>query len=183
MPGAGPKALAKGHFPILMGTLGKPTGAAAPEAVGKGGVAGSEAVDLKVGSWGEPPKRRRKVTQASYKGHSPGARTWAKRLTGVISFNLNTDCYPILQSGKLRLREGECPARSRTARLQQSQDLNRDLFAAEAWLLVPPPGLPNMKVTEGRGVSVWASLQGVGRWLWGSGLGPGRTIHGYLAQS
>lgn len=166
MPGAGPKALAKGHFPILMGTLGKPTGAAAPEAVGKGGVAGSEAVDLKVGSWGKPPKRRRKVTQASYKGHSPGARTWAKRLTGVISFNLNTDCYPILQSGKLRLREGECPARSRTARLQQSQDLNRDLFAAEAWLLVPPPGLPNMKVTVAEG-----SLFGPLSRVWGGGSG------------
>lgn len=103
------KGLAKGHFPILMGTLGKPTGAAAPEAVGKGGVAGSEAVDLKVGSWGKPPKRRRKVTQASYKGHSPGARTWAKRLTGVISFNLNTDCYPRSTVRETEAQRGRVP--------------------------------------------------------------------------
>lgn len=56
------------------------------------------------------------MTQALYLGHSLGTRAGAEGLLCVASFNLDSDNHPILQLGKLRLREGEGPAQGHTAR-------------------------------------------------------------------
>lgn len=68
------------------------------------------------------------MTQALYSGHSLGTRAGAERLLRVASFNLDSDDHPILQLGKLRLREGESPAQGHTARALWARRASR-------WLL------------------------------------------------
>ena len=63
-----------------------------------------------------------------YSGHSLGTRAGAERLLRVASFNLDSDDHPILQLGKLRLREGESPAQGHTARALWARRASR-------WLL------------------------------------------------
>ena len=78
------------------------------------------------------------MTQASYSGHSLGTRAGAERLLRVASFNLDSDDHPILQLGKLRLREGESPAQGHTARAPLGSE-GLSLAPGSFVILLPSP--------------------------------------------
>ena len=109
------------------------------------------AVCLSLGPWtltGMSPQKGREGDPGIVLGSLTGHEGWGEGLLCVVSFNLDSDNHPILQLGKLRLREGEGPAQGHTARRPLGSE-GLSLAPGPFVVLLPSPaarctGLPRL---------------------------------------
>lgn len=97
---------------------------------------------------GMSPQKGREGDPGIVLGSLTGHEGWGEGLLCVVSFNLDSDNHPILQLGKLRLREGEGPAQGHTARRPLGSE-GLSLAPGPFVVLLPSPaarctGLPRL---------------------------------------